>query len=167
MKAIIGWTLFSAFLWFVAIGVATAIMAISPSQPVAILQESLLNWSPGLGRFISGPLSLAIVFYILFNTAQGMRIFEKIHFDPQTIFGGNVQAILAIVIIIAFAISAIGAVGQTSALKDVALVVVGFYFGSRKSQDTEEIAASAASAAGAAVAAQSTENKQLPESESR
>lgn len=44
----------------------------------------------------------------------------------------NVQTIIAIVVIIAFALAALSGVEGASMLKDLALVVVGFYFGTQK-----------------------------------
>lgn len=44
----------------------------------------------------------------------------------------NIQTIIAIIIISAFALAALSGVSGVDYLKDVALVVVGFYFGSQK-----------------------------------
>lgn len=44
----------------------------------------------------------------------------------------NVQTIIALVVIIAFALAALSGVEGAGMLKDVALVVVGFYFGTQK-----------------------------------
>jgi hypothetical protein len=153
MKTLIGWTLFVALLWFAALVGITVYLAQFESEPVRTLQVALLNWGPRLAEFIAAPLTLAIVLFIIFETAAGARIFEKIAVPSNWNFGNNIQALLAIVLIIAFAISAIGGVGNTLALKDIALVVVGFYFGSKKREETDQIAASAA--AGAAAGASS------------
>ena len=154
MKTVIGWTLFAAFLWFAALVGTTAMLAEYDSEPVRSLQQALMQWGPALAQFIAGPLTLAIVLYVLFNTVEGMKLTERFRVPQELTYGANVQALLAVVLILAFAVSAIGGVGHTSALKDIALVVVGFYFGTRKRQDTDEIAASAA--AGAAIGAQAT-----------
>ena len=154
MKAVIGWTLFTAVLWFLALIGATLLLAYINSPPVQALQQALILWGPELARFIAGPLTLAIVLYVLFNTAEGMKLTERFGLPSELTLGTNVQALLAIVLILAFAVSAIGGVGDTGSLKDIALVVVGFYFGSRKREDNDEIKASAA--AGAAIGAQAT-----------
>jgi hypothetical protein len=151
MKTVVTWTLFIAIIWFAALLGTTVLLAQADTQPVRVLQQALLVWGPELARFIAGPLTLAIVLYVLFNTEEGARIVERFKLPSEITFGANVQALLAIVLILAFAVSAIGGVGDTSALKDIALVVVGFYFGTRKRQDNDEIAASAA--AGAAIGA--------------
>lgn len=44
----------------------------------------------------------------------------------------NIQTIIALVVIIAFSLAALSGVAGAGMLKDVALVVVGFYFGSQK-----------------------------------
>jgi len=49
-----------------------------------------------------------------------------------TKFEWNVQTTIGIVIIIAFALAALSGVPGAAMLKDVALVVVGFYFGTQK-----------------------------------
>ncbi len=44
----------------------------------------------------------------------------------------NVQALIAIIIVSSVCIAALAGVREVNALKDLALVVVGFYFGSRR-----------------------------------
>lgn len=44
----------------------------------------------------------------------------------------NIQTIIALMVVGAFAIAALGGLAGVSALKDLALVVVGFYFGTQK-----------------------------------
>lgn len=46
-------------------------------------------------------------------------------------FKWNVQAIIAIIVIAAYAIAELGGIGS-GGLKDIALVVVGFYFGTQR-----------------------------------
>lgn len=56
-----------------------------------------------------------------------------ISLNPNALkFDWNVQTVIGIVIILAFALAALSGVPGASMLKDVALVVVGFYFGSQK-----------------------------------
>ena len=47
-------------------------------------------------------------------------------------FDWNVQTVIGVVVIIAFSLAALSGVPGASMLKDVALVVVGFYFGTQK-----------------------------------
>src|ERR687890_1251569 len=46
----------------------------------------------------------------------------------------SIQTIIALIVISAFAIAALGGLQGVSSLKDVALVVVGFYFGSQSTE---------------------------------
>lgn len=53
--------------------------------------------------------------------------------DPrQSKVEWNIQTIIALIVISAFALAALSGVSGVDYLKDVALVVVGFYFGSQK-----------------------------------
>ena len=47
-------------------------------------------------------------------------------------FDWNAQTLIGIVVIVAFSLAALSGVAGASMLKDVALVVVGFYFGTQK-----------------------------------
>lgn len=152
MKTIIGWTLAAGLIWFLALLGVTALLSQYNHQSIQTLQVSLIAWGPALARFIAGPLTLAIVLFVLFNTVEGTKILQNIKIPKDIAFNTNIQALLAIVLILAFAVSAIGNVGDTSVLKDIALVVVGFYFGTRKRQDNEDVAQSAAAGAAAGVA---------------
>ncbi len=64
----------------------------------------------------------------------------------------NVQAFVAVVIIGALVIGALADIKRIDVLKDIALVVVGFYFGTRRSQSTINEAVQAGTAAGIAAA---------------
>jgi hypothetical protein len=88
-------------------------------------QIGSMGWS-----FISPILQLLIVLVIIdwLLTKWGITIgSSSFHID------WNVQSIIALVVVCAFAISALGGIiSGTSALKDVVLVVIGFYFGIQK-----------------------------------
>lgn len=47
-------------------------------------------------------------------------------------FNWTIQSLIAIIVVSAFALAALGGLSNIDALKDVVLVVVGFYFGSQK-----------------------------------
>jgi hypothetical protein len=65
----------------------------------------------------------------------------------------NIQAIIALLVIGAFSLSALTGVGSHVAdLKEITLVVVGFYFGNRRRAEADADAAQAGAVAGAAVA---------------
>lgn len=149
MTLVIRWSFFIGLFWLIALaGIAFAMAAgvPDPQGSLRALNVALISWGPGLGRFIAGPLSLAIILHVLLNVA------EKFGFDKITASsfrnltkGFNVQAGLAVILIVAFAIAALSNVGDVVALKDIALVVVGFYFGDRKrSGELEDVAHTAA-----------------------
>ena len=151
MRLIFSWSLAIGVIWLAAVGTTTGILAAGyPDSGHAIktLNDALIAGGKGLGEFLAGPLTLAIVLQILVSVAE--RAGYKINAGLESIsLGSNVQAILAIVIVLSFAIAALGSVGQVAALKDIALVVVGFYFGDRKrSGEIADIATAAVAAAG-------------------
>jgi hypothetical protein len=65
-----------------------------------------------------------------------------------------VQAFIAVAIVGALVIGALAGIGRIDTLKDIALVVVGFYFGTRRSQTSINEAVEAGTAAGVAAAVQ-------------
>jgi hypothetical protein len=72
-------------------------------------------------------LILAIVEWIL--KRLGIALFGE-----RIVFEWNIQTIIAIIVVSAFALVALSG-GAIDPLKDVALVVVGFYFGTQKKAD--------------------------------
>jgi hypothetical protein len=152
MRTVLNWIVVIGLIWLAAVGTTTGLIAgdvPDSSGAIRSLNSSLISWGPALGGFIAGPLSLAIILHILISMAEklGWRTdaLTSMSFDPRRLsMGSGVQAVIAVVIIIAFAVSALGNVGQVSALKDIALVVVGFYFGDRKRTGEIQDAANAA-----------------------
>ena len=51
----------------------------------------------------------------------------------------NIQTVIALIVVVAFCIAALGNIPGMGALKDLAFVVVGFYFGVNKKPKTENI----------------------------
>lgn len=74
-------------------------------------------------------IQLALLFLIIdwLLTRFGIDVLSK---GRQ--FDWNIQTIIALIVISAFAIAALAGLDGVSSLKDVALVVVGFYFGSQR-----------------------------------
>jgi len=74
-------------------------------------------------------LQLALLFLIIdwLLTRFGIDVLSK-----GRSFDWNIQTVIALIVISAFAIAALAGLNGVGALKDVALVVVGFYFGSQK-----------------------------------
>ena len=80
-------------------------------------------------RFFVPFLQLALLFLIIdwLLTRFGIDVLSK---GKQ--FDWNIQTIIALIVISAFAIAALAGLDGAGSLKDVALVVVGFYFGSQR-----------------------------------
>lgn len=51
----------------------------------------------------------------------------------------NIQTFIAVVVVFAFCLAALGNLPGLPFLKDIVLIVIGFYFGTRSRQQTEEI----------------------------
>jgi hypothetical protein len=52
--------------------------------------------------------------------------------SPSLKLDWNVQTVIALIVVCAFSIAALGDIAGADSLKDLALVVVGFYFGTQK-----------------------------------
>jgi hypothetical protein len=138
MKMLFGWSLFVGLVWFVAyvavqVGSATAPAEIANALiPISRSLETI-GW--GLATFAKPLLQLAIVLLILLEAGKRLGIIS----DQTTIAGTydrilgstSIQAAIALIIVVAVSIAALAG-NQTDVLKDLALVVVGFYFGTRK-----------------------------------
>lgn len=110
-----------------------------------------------LGTFIAPILQLALVLLILIAAAERFGFTaEKRDWAGFAALGAanNVQAFIAVAIVGALVIGALSGIGRIDVLKDIALVVVGFYFGTRRSQTSINEAVQAGTAAGVAAAAQ-------------
>jgi hypothetical protein len=112
-------------------------------QPVLEMTERI-GW--GLAPFIKPILQLALVLVIWIEAGRRLGIIS----DQMTLSGSygliiesaSIQAVIAIIIVVAVSISALAGIGDTPVLKDLALVVVGFYFGTRRSKIEAEAASS-------------------------
>jgi hypothetical protein len=161
---ILRWTIFTGFMWFFVYATCMSLASLLPgneAQLASTIGMSVFSLGSGLGNFIKPILQLGLVIFILLEAAKrlGFSVEER---DKQNRFGfgfsverGNIQAIIAIMIVIAVSISALSGIGDTGVLKDLALVVVGFYFGTRRGQQEAE-AIAAGVAAGTAAATPST-----------
>jgi hypothetical protein len=168
MRTIVGWSVVIGLLWFLAYVALQALAAAFPEQRGTIdpAIAELHSIGFGLGDFIRPIFQLALVLIILVEAARRLGVFSDttgiatgIRSFSQT---ASVQAIIAIIIVVAVSISALGGLGDTTVLKDLALVVVGFYFGSRRSQNEAE-----AIAAGVAAGTTSTPRQVAPEGDER
>ena len=131
----------------------TAFEVQSLQKTISILRD----WAQDIGKFLSPLVQFGLVVFILLWAveriygAEGLKMMSTgaERMDGQF----NIQSFIAIIVVIAFSISALTGVGaHVGDLKDIALVVVGFYFGTRRRQaDVTADAAAAGAAAGAAV----------------
>jgi|GEM_PF-4918985 len=129
LRSLVRWSVFLFFLLILTYVGAAFWAAISPNQaaPGALL-ASVVEIGKGAWQFARPLLQLAIVLMIVDWMLQrlGIQLGSGVrHFD------WNVQAIIAIVVVAAFSIAELGGIGSGS-LKDVVLVVVGFYFGTQR-----------------------------------
>ena len=161
MSSILRWIVGVGFLWLVVTLGLTAYVArfeVSPQGPtspadavVYNMSKSVLEWGQQLGHFIAPIVQIALIVMILIAAAERFGFTEE-----KRLWGGfealgaanNVQAFIAVTVIGALVIGVLGGVEKVDALKDLALVVVGFYFGTRRKQgDVEDaVAAGIASA---------------------
>jgi len=143
MKMLFGWSVFIGVLWFIAFAAAQIATTMAHGGPDADAMMQLtrtiqdIGW--GLASFAKPLLQLAIILLILLEAGKRLGIVS----DQMTLASTydrllgstTIQAAIAIIIVTAVSISALAGVGQTDVLKDLALVVVGFYFGTKKAED--------------------------------
>ncbi len=131
LKWIINLTIFLALLFLIAI-VSVQIAALYDREHQQTYQE-IATLLMGMGRggwdFVRPFMQLVLILIIV------DWILGKWGISWQSTSLGitwNVQTIIALVVVGAFAIAAMGGLGGVGALKDLALVVVGFYFGTQQ-----------------------------------
>lgn len=138
MKTVVGWSVFVGVLWFAGYFALQMAAIYLPDQrhELSGIATHILVIGQGLGKFITPILQLALVLVILASASK----FLGINFSGQNISlyirdalsTSNVQAFIAVLIVGSLCLAAIANIGQIGVLKDLALVVVGFYFGSRR-----------------------------------
>lgn len=133
LRWIIGWTMTLFVLLLVAyLGFSYASIWDQNPDHQRIFQVALMHL-PEIARtlwnfirpFVQLVLVLLIVDWILGR--WGISFKSKIQELEW-----NVQTMIALIVIGAFSIAALGGIGGADALKDLALVVVGFYFGTQR-----------------------------------
>jgi hypothetical protein len=130
--AIITFVLVVAYLITVtAIEVAAINSAPSEASKYAALSTKLEYGANQAWIFIRPLLQLIIVLLILewFARKTGLIV-------STTSFGlsGNIQVFIAVLVIVSYCIAVLAGLGSAG-LKEIALIVVGFYFGSRTNRD--------------------------------
>ena len=138
MNTIIRWVVVLGLIWFIALmGITIAQFYVPPDihSPLPIILGQLQNWGEKLGNFIAPVLQLALILLILITTAErfGLSTERKWPTLASLSAGNNIQAFIAVAIVGAVVVGALANVQRIDILKDLALVVVGFYFGTRRS----------------------------------
>ena len=134
--------------WVVLTAVIYSATKLSISSPY-INATDLSAWislSSGIGKFFSPFIKLIILLYILIevgkhfgftrdyfesNQSEVSEISWKNSLYKEYLSSDRVQSILALLIVGSLCLSSLVGLPGTSTLKDIALVVVGFYFGTR------------------------------------
>jgi hypothetical protein len=140
MKLVFGWSVFVGLIWVLVFVGLQAVGALYPAQAgnVEHLLDIVTQIGKALGDFVKPILQLALVLIILIEAAKRLGLIS----DDASLVGtyrslaesASIQAVIAIIIVVAVSISALAGIGDTGVLKDLALVVVGFYFGTHRSQ---------------------------------
>ncbi|MBZ9765526.1 hypothetical protein LB526_01965 [Mesorhizobium sp. CA6] len=143
------WTIFLGGLVWVAVTAGLTYLATQSNDPsIKMIAEQTLQIGYTIGHFLRPILQMALVVFILLTAAERIGFLDedsswRLHLGSLS-QGNNVQAFIAVAIIGALVVSAVGNVGDTGVLKDLALVVVGFYFGTRRREGEVQDAANAA-----------------------
>jgi hypothetical protein len=169
MRFVLGWTVFVGLIWFVAVIALRLLAAFNPEYRDMLepITSELTSYGLGLGRFIAPVLQLALVLAVLIGVAERLGVLRGTALSSQSLSAvttsGNIQALIAIIIVVALAISALGNIGEVGTLKDLALVVIGFYFGTRRHQGELEAVAAGTAAGIAATEPTRTARDNTPE----
>jgi MFS family permease len=101
------------------------------NQRIDRVENLLTNGALNAWTFAMPLLQLVVVLLVLewFGERLGFRM--KLQELGLT---WNIQTLIAIVVIVSFCIAALGGIRGVSDLKDIALAVIGFYFGSRQAE---------------------------------
>jgi hypothetical protein len=133
LRSVIRWSLGVVVICLIIYLAASICVAMAGSNEVqrtvaVSVLESTVRFGQAAWAFARPLLQLAVVLLIVDWLARRMGV----RFGSQTSgITWNVQAILAVVVVMAFAISELSGIGG-GGLKDVALVIVGFYFGTQR-----------------------------------
>jgi hypothetical protein len=165
MSSLIRWTGLGAVLWtitFVTISVLrfSIFEGYGPEdfrmRALVEAQTVLLSTGASVIGLLSPVVQFGLIIAILIFAAQRLGLVAPA--GQFTIFEAsssyNIQAVIAFIVVGAFSLSALtGLSSHVGDLKDIALVVVGFYFGTRRREgDSDANAATAGAIAGAAAA---------------
>ncbi|NBA95651.1 hypothetical protein [Pseudomonas sp. R5(2019)] len=144
MGLIIRSTIFVLVLWVVSYVGLQVLGVYLPENKNEILVATtmLVALGSGVGSFFGPVVQLAFVVTILLYAAEKAGLLQRDasgSLFSRIASASNIQAFIAIVIIVSLAIAALSGIGDISVLKDLALVVVGFYFGTKRQSDADEL----------------------------
>jgi hypothetical protein len=149
--------------YIVALGILGLLFQICLFFLIPIVQESgqasifapalmsTSTWLSAMGVFVAPIVQLVVIVWVLLAAAEKFGFTqEKRDWSGFAALGtsNNVQAFIAVAIIGALVIGVLGGIRGVDTLKDIALVVVGFYFGTRQGRAAIETAVAAGVAAG-------------------
>ena len=104
----------------------------TPAATLFDLYHSILVFGGSLWQLLEPIIQLALILGVLlfFSNSSGLtqRLLEQRQFGDRL----NTQSVIALIIIGSFAIAALTRPEAAAQLKEIALVVVGFYFGTRQ-----------------------------------
>jgi hypothetical protein len=126
------------FLYLISVGSSFFLAGLSgqPSTGTAIadgMRQQLGDAAYEVWSFVRPLLQLGMVLLIVYSFVRALGIDVGLKTLPQNI---SIQALLAFLVVSAFALASFLSRDPASGLKDLALVVVGFYFGT-KARDQE------------------------------
>lgn len=144
MGLIIRSAIFILVLWVVSyVGLQVLGIYLPENKNEILLATTMLvTVGGGVGGFFGPVVQLAFVVTILLYAAEKVGLLQRdasISLFSHIASASNIQAFIAIVIIVSLAIAALGGIGDISVLKDLALVVVGFYFGTKRQNDADAL----------------------------
>jgi hypothetical protein len=130
ISAVIGWLIFLVFAYLAlygAVSVATFYANATASKTIGAIRDQLRDIGGAGWQFLSPLLQLAIVLIIITWAVERFDVGLKI---PDIASDQNIKGTIALIVIGGFLIAVLGSLRYTSDIKDVALVIIGFYFGS-------------------------------------
>lgn len=137
LTTILRWILLVGVLWFF---LAAGLVALQSEFPENLMLQAILprviDWGAALARFAAPIIQLLFIIIILVAAAERFGLTgEKREWPGLAALStsNNVQAFIAVTIVGALVLGALAG-EDIGALKDIALVVVGFYFGTRRRQ---------------------------------
>jgi uncharacterized membrane protein YhaH (DUF805 family) len=130
ISSVIGWIVFlviAYFLLYAGVSVATFYANATDSSTIGAIRQQLRDIGVAGWEFLSPLLQLAIVLVIVAWAIERFDLRLKL---PEIVSDHNIKGVLAILVVTGFLVAVLGSLRYTSDIKDVALVIIGFYFGS-------------------------------------